>query len=73
MQEQLDEVEQAVEGPLGVETISAVTGAISAAAAAVSSAFESLQSLDGGDELRNAFESSGDCDSFQEQLDEIRP
>ncbi len=73
LQEQLDEVEQAVEGPLGVETISAVTGAISAAAAAVSSAFESLQSLDGGDELRDAFESSGDCDSFQEQLDEIRP
>ena len=66
LRQQADEVEEAVQsGPLALAT---VTTAISAAAAAVTAAFESLQAL--GGELQDAFESADDCTSFREQLEE---
>ena len=66
---QLDDVEQAAEtGSLSLVTL---TGALATAASAVSSTFESLQSLDGGEELRDAFESAGSCDSLRQQADTI--
>lgn len=66
LRRQLDEVEEAVEsGPLG---LAAVTGAISAAAAAVTGAFENLQAL--GGEVGSSFEDADDCTSFREQIEE---
>ena len=69
LQQQIDDVEQAAEsGSLSLVTI---TSALTAASAAVRSSFESLQSLDGGEELRDGFEDAAACDSFREQVDTI--
>ena len=48
-----------------------ITSALTAASAAVRSSFESLQSLDGGEELRDGFEDAASCDSLREQVDTI--
>ena len=69
LQQQLDEVEQEAEA--GSLSLVAVTGALATAASAVTSTFESIQSLDWGEELSNAFEDAGACDSFREQVDTI--
>jgi hypothetical protein len=67
--EQLEEVEQAAEtGSLGLVP---VTAALAAAAAAVRSTFESLQSPDVGEELRDGFENASSCDSLRQQGDTI--
>ena len=67
--EQLEEVEQAAEtGSLGLVP---VTAALAAAAAAVRSTFESLQSPDVGEELRDGFENASSCDSLRQQRDTI--
>ena len=69
LQQQIDDVEQAAEsGSLSLVTI---TSALTAASAAVRSSFESLQSLDGGEELRDGFEDAAACDSLREQVDTI--
>ena len=69
LRKQLDEVEAATEtGSLALPT---VTAALAAAASAVTSAFQSLQSLDADGELRKAFEDAGACDSFRQQVDTI--
>jgi hypothetical protein len=69
LREQLDEVEAAADaGSLALPT---VTAALAAAASAVTSAFESLRSLDAGEELRDAFDDAGSCDSFREQVETI--
>ena len=69
LQQQLDEVEQEAEaGSLSLVT---VTSALATASSAVKSTYESIQSLDSGDELRNAFEDAESCDSFREQVDTI--
>ena len=67
--QQLDEVEQAAEA--GSLSLVAVTSALATAGASVRTTFESLQSLDGGEELRDGFEDAGDCDSFRDQVDTI--
>ena len=69
LRQQADQVEQAAE----TESLSlvAVTSALATAASSVRSTFESLQSLDGGEELRDAFEDAAACDSFREQVDTI--
>ena len=67
--EQLEEVEQAAEtGSLGLVP---VTAALAAAAAAVRSTFESLQSLDAGEELRDGFETASSCDALRQQADTV--
>jgi hypothetical protein len=67
--EQLEEVEQAAEtGSLGLVP---VTAALAAAAAAVRSTFESIQSLDAGEELRDGFESASSCDALRQQADTV--
>jgi hypothetical protein len=69
LRQQLDDIEQAAEaGSLSLVT---VTSAIATAASAVRSTYESIQSLDSGGELRDAFESSDSCDSFRQQVDTI--
>jgi hypothetical protein len=70
LQEQVDAVESAVEEG-GLPALSQITSAISAAVTAVTSTIESLGSLEAGEELRDAFENSEDCDSLREQIDEI--
>jgi uncharacterized phage infection (PIP) family protein YhgE len=69
LQQQLDEVEQEAEaGSLSLVT---VTSALATAASVVRSTYESIQSLDSGDELRDAFEDAESCDAFQQQVDTI--
>ena len=58
LQQQLDEVEQAAES--GSLSLVAVTTALAAAASSVTSTFATLQSLDGGEELRDGFEDAED-------------
>lgn len=66
LRQQLGDVEESVEsGPLAIGTL---TSAISTAAAAVSATVENLSGVD--DELRAAFESADDCQSFREQLEQ---
>jgi ABC-type Na+ efflux pump permease subunit len=67
--EQLEEVEQAAES--GSLELVAVTTALATAAAAVTSTFESLQSLDAGEELGDGFENASSCDSLRQQADTI--
>lgn len=69
LREQLDEVEAAAES--GSLSLATVTAALAEAASAVTSAFESLQSLDAGEELRDAFDDAGSCDSFREQVETV--
>ena len=69
LRQQLDEIEQAVEaGSLSLVT---VTAALATAAATVTSTFETLQSLDSDEELRDGFEDAGSCDSLRQQADTI--
>jgi hypothetical protein len=69
LQQQVDEVEKAAEaGSLSLVT---VTSALASASSAVRSTYESIQSLDANNELRDAFESAGSCDSFRQQVDTI--
>ena len=69
LQQQLDQVEQAAE--TGSLSLVAVTSALATSASSVRSTFESLQSLDGGEELRDGFEDAAACDSFRQQVDTI--
>ena len=69
LQQQLDDIEQASES--GSLTLATVTGALGTAAAAVQSTFESLQSLDASDELREGFEDAESCDALRQQVDTI--
>jgi hypothetical protein len=69
LRQQLDEIEQASEsGSLSLVT---VTSALTTAATAVRSTFESLQSLDSDGELRDGFENAPACDSLRQQVDTI--
>jgi membrane protein implicated in regulation of membrane protease activity len=69
---QLDVIEQALDSGEGVTAIAAtVSTAVSTAANAVNTTYQDLQGLDPGGELSDAFESSEDCDSLRDQLDEI--
>ena len=69
MQQHLDEVEQEAEA--GTLSLVTVTSALATAASAVRSTFERLQSLDGGKELRDGFESAASCDSLRQRVDTI--
>ena len=69
VQQQLDEVEKAADsGSLSIVT---VTAALSTAASAVRSSFESLESIDSDGELRDGFEDAESCDSLRDQVDTI--
>jgi uncharacterized phage infection (PIP) family protein YhgE len=69
LRQQLDEVEKTLDtGSLSLVT---VTSALAAAASAVRSTFESIQSLGAGEELRDGFENASSCDSFRQQVDTI--
>jgi hypothetical protein len=69
VQQQLDEVEKAADSDsLSIVT---VTAALSTAAAAVRSSFESLESIDSDGELRDGFENADTCDSLRDQVDTL--
>jgi hypothetical protein len=70
---QIDTVEQALESGGGVTAIAAtVTAAVAAATSAVDSTYQDLRELEPEDELRDAFESSDDCESLRDRLESIR-
>jgi hypothetical protein len=66
--ENVKEIEDAVDGDSGLAaTVSAVTGALSAMGQELASAFSSLQQLDAGGELEDAFRDAESCDELSDE------
>jgi methyl-accepting chemotaxis protein len=73
LRQQLDVIEEAINSGGGLTTIAAtVTTAVSTAANAVNTTFQNLRNLNPPGELRDAFESSDDCNSLQDQISNLR-
>jgi hypothetical protein len=73
LSQQLDVIEQALDSGGSVATIAAtVASAVSTAANAVNTTYQDLQNLDPAGELRDAFQDSDDCNSLEEQLENLR-
>jgi hypothetical protein len=71
LQQQMNQVEQAVEGESGALGLAQTAGtAIATAASDVQSTLESIQSLEGG-ELRDAFENADSCDELRETFENV--
>jgi membrane protein implicated in regulation of membrane protease activity len=71
--QQVDTVEQAVNSNQGTLALaSTVTAAVSAATKAVETTYDNLKNLDPAGELSDAFKSSDDCKSLQDQIDNLR-
>lgn len=72
LSEQVDTVEQASASNAGtLQLAQTVAAAASASAAAAKSTFESMQSLEAGDELKNAFDDADACTTLRDQVAEI--
>jgi hypothetical protein len=72
LRQQIETVEQALDAETGAAALTAtVTAALSTAATAVESTYNELKSLDPGGELEDAFKNADDCESLQDQVDEI--
>lgn len=72
VEQQIATVEEALSSGGAPASIAAtVTAAIATAASAVETTYENVQGLDPSGELSEAFEDSEECDSLQEQLDEL--
>ena len=72
LESQVDSVEQAIDsgdGPL--ELAGTISTALATAINELEQAFESLQGVDPGGELEDAFSESEDCDSLREQVEEF--
>lgn len=70
--QQVDTVEQALnEGGSALTLATTVTTALSTAAGAVESTYQSLRGLDPGGELQDGFENAEDCESLKDQLEAI--
>ena len=66
--ENVKELEDAVEGGRGLAaTVSAVTGALSAMGQQLAAAFSSLEQLDAGGELEDAFRDAESCDELSNE------
>jgi hypothetical protein len=71
LQEQMDQVEQAVEEDTGALELAQTAGsALTTAAGEVQSTFDSIQSLEGG-ELRDAFENADSCDELRQTFEDV--
>lgn len=67
--EQIDSVQQALNGDTGVVALaSTVTTALSTAATEVKSTLDELENLDSG-ELKDAFQNSDDCTTLRDQVE----
>jgi hypothetical protein len=66
--ENIKELEDAVEGDSGLAaTVSAVTGALAAMGQQLAAAFSSLEQLDAGGELEDAFRDAESCDELSNE------
>lgn len=66
--ENVKKIEDAVEGDSGLAaTVSAVTGALSAMGQQLAAAFSSLEQLDAGGELEDAFRDAESCDELSNE------
>jgi methyl-accepting chemotaxis protein len=73
LQEQVTEIEQAVDSGGGLAAIAAsVSTAVATAANAVNTTLQDLEGLDPPGEVRDAFENSDECKSLADQLENIR-
>jgi hypothetical protein len=72
LRQQVDAIEVAIDSDSGTGSVAtSVTTAVSTATTAASSTFESLEELDPGGELGEAFQNSDDCDSLRDQIAEL--
>jgi Family of unknown function (DUF6240) len=72
LQTQIASVARAVdENPSTVQLAQTVGVAVSASVAAAKSTFETIQSLDVGDELKSAFQDADSCKDLRETIDEL--
>lgn len=72
LEQQVDTVEQALDGsgsPLALAA--SVTAALSVAATAAEQTYQSLKGLDPGGELQDGFEQAEGCESLNDQLDDV--
>jgi hypothetical protein len=70
--QQVDMVEEALNsGGSALDLATTVTTALSTAADAVESKYQSLRGLDPGGELQDGFENAEDCESLRDQLEAI--
>jgi methyl-accepting chemotaxis protein len=73
LQEQITEIEQALDSSGGLAAIAAsVSTAVATAANAVNTTLENLRGLDPPGEVRDAFENSDDCNSLSDQIASLR-
>lgn len=73
LRQQLDAIQQALASGGSLVTIAAtVTSAVSTAANAVETTYRNLQDLDPAGELGDAFQDSDDCNSLEDQLENLR-
>jgi hypothetical protein len=72
LQTQLAGVARAAnENPQPLQLVETVGAAVSAAAAAARSTFETIESLDVDEELKDAFEDAESCDTLRDTLNEL--
>jgi hypothetical protein len=72
LESQVETVEQALDSGDGALALAGtISTALAVAINELEQAFESLQGLDSGGELEDAFTDSEDCDSLREQVEEI--
>ena len=70
IREQVDELDRALgRNPEPLQAVAAVATALAAAARGLQEGLDSLEGLDPGGELADAFESSEDCDALRERIE----
>ena len=72
IQKQLDNVQQATSSNAStIQLAQTVGAAVSASAAAAKSTFETIQSLDVGEDLKNAFQDSDSCKDLRDTINSL--
>jgi uncharacterized phage infection (PIP) family protein YhgE len=70
--EQVDTIKRALDSSTGVlSQVSTLTAAFSTMANDLKTTWDSVKRLDPGNELADAFENASDCESLQDQIDEL--
>jgi hypothetical protein len=72
VQEQVDNVKEASASNTGaVQLAQTVASAVSASAAEAKSTFETIQSLDAGEDVKQAFEDAESCDTLRDSINNL--
>jgi ElaB/YqjD/DUF883 family membrane-anchored ribosome-binding protein len=71
LEAQVDTIRSAVDSGAGAAAVSTVLTALSASADALQAAYDDLRELDPSGELQDAFANADDCDSLQQQVEDL--